>query len=163
MFTRTQKTLMVLIKDDWKDVASLANLACHHYSWLKYFFFKIRKQLYDRMILFDIFKMPCPLNLRDVINKSSIFKEEKRENIRTGWYWVFLSSGSFVFLFNGWNLSVTCKIALACFILYRKTLSTFGITCFVDTRSTTRQIAIRPIISVSTCYQKKVIKWIHIT
>lgn len=89
------------------------------------------------------------------INKSSIFKEEKRENIRTGWYWVFLSSGSFVFLFNGWNFIVICKIALACFILYRKTLSTFGITFFVDTRSTTRQIAIRSIISLSTCYQKK--------
>lgn len=38
LFTRTQKSLMVLVKDDWKDVASLANLACHHYSWLKYFF-----------------------------------------------------------------------------------------------------------------------------
>lgn len=55
-------------------------------------------------------------------SKRKLFKEEKKER-------VFLS----VYFSSMVETSVTCKIALACSILYRKTLSNSGITCFVDT------------------------------
>lgn len=53
------------------------------------------------------------------------------------------------FLFQGWNLFA--KKALSCSILYRKTFSTAGITYLVETRSATRQVAIRSIVRLGTC------------
>lgn len=42
---------------------------------------------------------------------------------------------------------------IACYKLYQKTHSTSGITCLVETGSTTRQGAIWSVVSLSTCYK----------
>lgn len=89
------------------------------------------------MILVHIFTFPSLLNHSDIIKK-----EEMKEDIRKGWAKVCFSCCSFVFLVQ--LLRSYCLInnkALACFMLYRKTLSTAGITCLIDTQSTTRQVA----------------------